>query len=474
MKLFQNHWRIIPKSIAINNLPAIFNCFIKYWLVSCFFVLILFSYSKFVFAENIPTPSVTVNIDQQIQLIDAEILLLKAQLALQNKELSQVLNYLAQLDMIKHILHPTMIHRIALIKQQYSYLLIEQKYITNKIDFNIDLSTVVVLMPLSGDFSKIGNSIVDGFSYKMSQKHSNHNIIYFDTNLYNSMFKLWELVRLYNPTLVIGPLKKINIIELNNLNINVPTLYLNTIDHPRPYTRAISLDRIGHLVDLVKYIDKNNTAVVLSDGSMSSINLKEQFKVLMHEYKDNLIFLEVNNSIDKAIKKSLNIEQSIARKNWLQKTIKEPLHYTQRVRQDIDLVISLLPANLAMQVTPMLQFFKLHFIEHIWLPSNLPSVREFTSKLNLFNNTTAVLPEYFINYFSENNSISLENKQLGTFYALGKLVAEVIIIMPNSGITTIPSKLGLVVLDDKYQITINPSLVWIDNGEINKRLQHTY
>lgn len=440
----------------------------KFFLKLIFFSLFFFSCSIFAEQDN----DISIDLDKQIALMDIEILLLKAEVAIQNGEIFQVKNYLSRLEATKNILRTGMKNRLFTLKKKY-YLAIKKNQYPKNTSFNIDLNNIVVLLPQSGKYEQIGNSIIDGIFSKSKEQKFNYNIRYFDTNSYDSMFDLWELVKLYNPTLVIGPLEKNKIIEFDKLNINIPTLYLNEIDNKQAYTRSLTLARTANTDVLINFLEKNNMkkVAVLFDDSNSSINLKNEFMAKQQESIESILPLEVSKSIDKSIQTLLNSNLSQNRKNWLQKTINNKLKFKQRVRPDIDLVISFLPAELAMQVKPMLQFYQNNYVEHIWFPSRLPFTNSFKSKLTYWQDTIAILPEYFIQYFNTNkqtiNSLSTENKQLGTFYALGELVAEIILKIANFEVSATLSKLGTVVFDSKSQITIKPKLVWIDRGKIN-------
>ncbi len=456
-------------------------------------VSILFTISCYVYAEQaefsdsqIPLSYPSISLDEQISLMDAEILLLKAELAMQNGELISVSNYLLELSVVEMILRRTMLERLNTLRNQYALSKKESSLVAqDTVDFKADLSSVVVLLPQTGKYGDIGNAIVDGIDSQFSGHYFSENVRYFDTNLYDSMHELWELVKLYNPSFVIGPLSKEKTKELNRLNINVPTLYLNDIDDANYYTRNLSLNRTNHLDSLVDYIIKNDdkNISILYDSSSSSINLKKQFLLKWkkrinqdeEELNPPLLFLQVNNSIDKTMEKLLNAKESQIRKNWLQRTIGVTLQHKERVRKDTDVIISFLPSVLSGQVQPMLQYFHLNFVEHIWLPSKLPFSEFFSKKVSYWQDTTAFLPYYFVEHIKNNNKnknkkvtgITQDNEQLGTFYALGQLVVKTIDKVSNLDTSAIQSKLGTVNFDENYQIMIKPSIVWIHKGRIN-------
>ncbi|MDX1795126.1 MAG: penicillin-binding protein activator, partial [Hydrogenovibrio sp.] len=197
-----------------------------------------------------PKP-VKLSLDQQIQLIDAEILVLKAELARKNGNKEQVRHYLQELDQKYSIPLPEKMR--AHIQSLRQYLQAEKtaqddsESNTPESGFIFDDRKVVVLLPLSGPYEKIGKAIRHGLEVEFSTV----KLTFFDTHIYESMLQLWELVRLYQPTFMIGPLQKENVEAFSRLNTGVPTLYLNELPEKKPYERSLSLNRENHVNALI-------------------------------------------------------------------------------------------------------------------------------------------------------------------------------------------------------------------------------
>jgi len=439
-----------------------------------------------------PKLSIT-NLDKQLNLLDSEILLLKAELAMQNNEMSQVKNYLLALASLSSNSQLTeqMLQRLSVLKQSYISTILSSPIINSATkQFNPTLKKIVVLLPQTGAYAEVSEAIVEGLSTIFSEE----NISYFDTESYSSMFDLWELVKLYNPSVVIGPLQKKNVNQFNQLDVGVPTLYFNDVENGHTYTHSLSLSRLSHVDLLISHLVENNVKniTVLSNKSSFSRKLTERFSQKWQAYQVelatennyltaelslpfNTVYYEVKDSIDQAMRTVLNEKKSLIRKNWLQKTVGTDLFYTERVRQDIEVVISFLNNSQALQVTPMLQFFKLNYIEHVWLPSRLPESRSFIGSLPYWSDTLAIFPTYFKNsvrlHIQEKpNDFSAEDVhqlKIGTFHALGKLAAEIIEKVATENTFIIQSELGKVSFDREQAVVVPASLVWISKGSIH-------
>ena len=484
MKLFQNQLIKINLKQSPDILTLV-DKIIKF--VFCFLFIFLSSSPAFSALDTRVYSSLPSGYTKQLELIDAEIYLLKAELALENKNIIQLKNYISKLIAMENILKISMRKRLLNLKKGYYKALNpkskmgrsinkkESNYDANKKESNYDakLDSVVVLLPQTGRYAELGGAIIEGIESNISKTIYADNIQYIDTNAYTSMFDLWEFVKLYSPSLVLGPLLKKNVIEFNQLNTRVPTLYLNEIDEMLPNSKSISLSRIGSLDNVLTYIsvEDRGKVLVLSDNSKSSVALKQQFLQLCHNQNIEPVLKTMDKSIYKTIPDLLNLQQAKARKSWLEKVIGRSIKVDERARKDITKIISFLSEEKAGQITPLLQFYQTNKIEHIWFPSKLPFVSSFAKKIAYWENTTAVLPKYFVDYFiirkqKQKPPRDMSNK-LGTFYALGKTASEVIVKMVNKDRSPIVSKLGLIIFEGETKIKIEPKLVKIHKGKLS-------
>lgn len=465
MKSLQNQWQIV----------RVFS--LVFFVLFSLTAIAVERNSQF-YSPDLTVNKSTVSLDEQLQLIDAEIYLLKADLALQNNELTQVKNYIIKLMMIESVLKVTMRLRFESLKKSYYSALDNHVSTTNKNKdiFQPELSSILVLLPLSGDYAEVANQIIAGIEEQAQLYDFGNNIRFIDTSDYSSMFDLWELAKRYNPSFIIGPLIKKNIMELDELNVNLPSLYLNHVSNVQPYARSISLTRDHHLDRLIQYLGQSDKRIaVLVDNSNNGLAYKERVEASLAEQGRTVIFQKVEKSVHVAVKKLINADASYARKSWLQKTIATPLQYKERVRADIFQVVSFLPGRSAVQVKILLQYYHLDRIEHVWLPSRLPLEKTFVKSIGDWEETMAVLPAYFINSINnaqkEHGKTTINNdktEELGIFYALGKLAVQAVVKIVNKDSSLIQSPLGELTIDGHNQMRLQAKLAWIHKGKLRK------
>ena len=452
------------------------------WLLSS--AIIAHSNDAQPLVEKSPSAA-SIPLDQQIQLIDAEILLLKAELSRKNAEFEQVQQYLIKLQGLRGLpISTDMQQRI----EQLEQYVLQSDHVPETESaprFQLNTEKVVILLPLSGPFERIGHQILEG----LKQQFSNYDPVVIDTYIYDSMLDLWDLVRLYNPSFIIGPLEKHKAQALNDLNTGVPTLYLNEIETLQPYQSSFSLSRSLHVYALAEAIKNNGYEhiVLLTDETVQSQKILADFyqawaflnpDSLANEMEIEPLFQPyfeeqtIAGSVDQALSDKFKVERSTGRKNWLQKQIQTKLYFQPRSRKDVELVVSFLPYRQAMQVTPLLEFYHLHSVAHYWLPSRLPPSTAFQQSFPFWHATLALLPHYYANPLVENDKVqnpvpSPEKAQTGIFYAFGELAAKVVIQLTDQNRAPINSELGTVDFVIGQSPQLLPNFYWLEQGSLS-------
>ncbi|MBD3822366.1 MAG: penicillin-binding protein activator [Thiotrichales bacterium] len=416
-------------------------------------------------------------LDLQIKRIDAEILLLKAELARKNGIPSHVRAYLDSLGAVdKAAISHEMQLRIEGLQQylqQTASTSIQDN--SDALPFNFDGQNIAVLLPLTGDYSQIGLAIQKG----IQEAFPNTKLKFYDTEVFDSMLDLWNLMKLSQPTFIIGPLRPGKAQVLNDLDTKVPTLLLNQIDSPKSYVRCLSLSREGYVPVLVKQLVEHQFKgiSVIVDSSTASQDLLQSFETVWADYAEKypdttksfrVHIQQVDHSMDQAVGDLVNASQSNIRKNWLQTVIKHKLHFDERSRQDLDAVVSFVSARQAVQVSPLLNFYHLGTVQHYWLPSKLPTVKDFNKSMSYWRNTYALLPKYFVDQVRAFAKGSLkDDQQVGIFHAFGSLAAKVAQSINDSSVRSLPSELGEVMLDEHRAPVILPEEFWLNKGSFS-------
>ncbi len=423
-------------------------------------------------------------LESQVQRIDQEIMLLRAELARKNDDLDQVRNYVNELS--RTVLLPIFQQRLAslrlyLMSPKASHQVLDSYLFVGGLEplqfpDASDKSIVVVLLPLTGPYEEVGNRVLAGLTKSLEEISFKGTLAVFDTALYESMFQLWEMVKYYDPDFIFGPLQKQTAQQWQALNTGIPTLYFNSMDRLFGHERALSLSKskgLEQVLSILNYSQFQNI-LVLTDSSESSKKLESEFyqawSSANSQGQGQYQHQSIEKTVSQAIENAMNVQRSKARYLWLRKMADTTLEFTPRARQDFEVVISLVPQNKAIQVGPILDFHQLTSVTHVWYPSQAPNRNALKKYLSSWQQTYAVLPTY-INSESNSNDLSanLEDDN-GLFYALGQVAVE---IVKNPAISDglnlhVDTEFGAIVSNMVGQFHLLPVVYWVDQGVFDR------
>ena len=415
-------------------------------------------------------------LDRQIKSIDAEILLLKAELSRKNGEPTHVKAYLDSLKAVdKSLLSPMMQLRIKKLEAYLQQSSPDKVDELGELDYVFNSKRVVVLLPLTGDYGQVGQAIKKG----LEKEFSSVKLRFYDTEVFDSMLELWNLIKLSQPTFIIGPLRQGKAQVLNDFDTRIPTLLLNEVDSPKSYVRSISLNRDKNVRFLIKQLVEHQLKGIslIVDSTKASQDMLKAFQQNWAQYDEahpnevkgfRVSVQQLDKRMDSTIGRLVNADRSRIRKNWLQKNIKHKLHFDEYSRQDLDVVVSLVTERKAIQVPPLLRFYHLGSVQHFWLPSELPTVKNFKKGIGFWRNTYALLPKYFANAVIQSiQSGEVDDSQVGIFYAFGLLAAKIAESANDLNVQQQSSLLGRVVLNKRREPTLLPEEYWLNRGRIS-------
>jgi len=498
---FLTPWLTLLSSLKVNNLV----CFeginwvnLKPVFAYCrragFFLVVAFC-STASFAVMVP-PS-NQDIELQIQFIDQEILLLRAELAQSNQDVPAFKRYLKQLNSLN--LAPVFNSRFKALQAHSQFLIAQSKTesdgvgaVESKASYRFkqpsESSEVMVLLPLSGDYGEAGLAILDGLKTAWPLDKMFRVI---DSGLYDSMNELWELVKLYQPDFIIGPLEKTKVNAWQSLDVQIPTLYLNQLENYRAHEKGVSPSKGLGLDQLKSFAETLGIShvLVLSDSSQGAQNLQSEFQqAWLKDGERSYESVIIENNVHQSMANALNVQHSITRKNWVQKTLDEELEFEPRARQDLEAVIYFSSIDEAIQIKPLLDFYHLNSAFSLWYPSTYPTAEELLSQQHNWQQTYAFLPPYLVqsngnvnelpiqssthNVSSEQSSVS----KSGLFYALGELVAE-IVKNPRINLVNQPlavSPLGALITNKDGRLSVLPKVFWLDDQQIQPVDEYQY
>lgn len=445
------------------------------------------------FAVMVPPSNQT--LEAQIEFIDQEILLLRAELAKTNQDIPAFQRYLKQLNALT--LAPVFQSRLQALQQfnvelSSPSLNLAQGAITSQpgaFSLPVEGSQVLVLLPLSGDYQAAGQAILQGLQVAWPFDKA---FTVIDSGLYDSMSELWELVKLYEPDFIIGPLERAKSSAWQSLAVPVPTLYLNQLDTYRANEKGLSPSKVLGLEQLVAFADTLGLErlLVMSDGSNSATSIQNGFQqawVTLQSHR-TMTFNPLEKNVHQSMTKVLNVQRSIARKNWVQKTVGVELEFEARARQDIEAVIYFSSIDEAIQIKPILDFYHLNSTFSLWYPSFYPSAEELLAQRHNWQQTYAFLPPYLVSSNEvateavsqelehPNNDQPSPDPKSGLFYALGELAAK-IVKNPRINLAHRPiadSTLGTLITNQEGRLSILPNVFWLDDKQLQPVNEYQY
>lgn len=414
-------------------------------------------------------------LQQQITQIDLEILMLKAELALQNSDLKGLQNYLEELENFQ--LPPAFQERFNELKGQLNRFQPNQilRFFGLQQGFEFPMTdpnaVVAVVLPFTGRYANVSQQLFSSLNQALEIYGYQGRVIRFDTMAYANVFRLWEALRSSNPAFIFGPLQKETIDDWHRLDTGIPTLYFNDVEQTLfAYEKALSPSSLGSVRKLAKYLSDNQYehAVVLMDDTKKAKELADNLAIQWQNLNPDsqLATYPIGKNFSQSFSESTGVMYSTNRAKVLQRIVRRPIESESRARQDIQVVVSIADPQESIQVIPLLKFHNLHQVEHIWLPSRTIQVRDLNLHLNSWQSTAGLLPQYL--YQSYLDQVIQGNSETGIFYALGQVAVEIV----NQA--EFLSQQDWLLMTENGQVEANrdgrfyllPSMYWLNNQEI--------
>ena len=349
------------------------------------------------------------------------------------------------------------------------------------------IKKIAILLPMTGKYSKIGKSILDGINIQLDSisEYEKPEISIYDTGDEDVNIKnIYSEITGQNFDFVIGPLKKPLINKIISYDKGtIPILTLNYSNKLNKYSKNVY--QFGLLpedeaicIAEKSIIDGNNNASILYPNNNWGERIAQSFSLRFEELGgkiiDKVVYNEENKSINNSIKNLLNIEDSIKRKNKIQNILNVKLQFKPYIANDLNTIFAVGTSKKMRIIKPQFDF---NFAENIPFYStshiyNGIINKEKNSDLNdikfcdipwLYNKKNIVDKEYFF----ENN----EKKDLLRFIALGMDSIKIIYNIYELELYKdkyLPGDTGYLKLDEFNKIRRNLIIVKFKNGKAIK------
>ncbi|MBE0494536.1 MAG: hypothetical protein IBX48_09380 [Thiomicrospira sp.] len=446
-----------------------------FWLLSTLLAIILITPVSASFAET-GVSGASSQQDSRIRLIDYEILLLKTEIALRNSELGVFAQHMQQLETQKT--PDQFVDRFDYLQQQMR--LMDTTEPQPRVEFSgaVDAQSIVVLLPLSGPYAEAGQTILA----PIQQAFANKKVYVIDTELYLDMSELANLVNLFNPDLIIGPLERHKAESFLHNNIHKPVLLFTSIQQSYSHVRSLASSaevNAAALQPLLASIKPQYVGWLVDDSASSDpfigqverqFSQPELFGLNPIEQSFPSLVIEpelLKGGVDKSLARLVGAEQSTARINWLRRTIDRSVESNHYVRQDKSLLVAAVPHQQAIQLAPLMGYYGYNY-PIIWVPTQLPDLKIFNLSLSSWQKTYALIPRYFVYEQAVSNKKDEENINIGLFSALAEIAVEMIRRSNQPMPYVINSQIGRIEVKQDGKYYLLPELFELNNGRMKR------
>ncbi len=214
---------------------------------------------------------------------------------------------------------------------------------------------VALLLPLSGQYKREGESVLIGFlSAHYSLMRSNQkiqSINIYDTQLYDNAKDAYDQAVNEGAEFIIGPLLQDSVSELSEkIAFNVPVLALNSNQNNDVYTIGMyqfSLSSLDEVISTSNKVvsDGNNLGVIIMPNNELGRDLRDVYKSTFESMGgmilDDQFYNPNNQDFSDELKELLIINNSENRHRRLSANLGEFIAFEPRRRQDIDFIFLL-------------------------------------------------------------------------------------------------------------------------------------
>jgi len=210
---------------------------------------------------------------------------------------------------------------------------------------------VALLLPLSGDYKREGESIQNGFlgaHYSLSgNKQGIKKIKIYDTQKFQDSVAAYDQALEDGADFVVGPLLQDSVNNLaKKIAFNVPVLTLNSLENDASLIRMyqFSLSSVDEAISTSNkvIIDQNKIGLIVAPDNEWGHQLKDTYTSTLESMGGIIIESQFYNQDDKdfssELKELLGISLSEKRFDRLSANLNENLSFSPRRRQDVDFI----------------------------------------------------------------------------------------------------------------------------------------
>jgi outer membrane PBP1 activator LpoA protein len=226
---------------------------------------------------------------------------------------------------------------------------------------------IALLLPMSGPLARAGEAVRDGFiaASLMAGATGWLNVSVYDSAA-EPLPVTYERILADGTELLIGPLQKSAVTELNGLNPDLPVLALNYLDEDVEPSHA--LNQFGLAIEdeaatIAVRLERDGIERALLFHNYEDWSLRAR-RALTDSAKVALTVQPFTDlrTITESVGTAMHVESSQKRRDELARLLGTELEFLPRAREDVDAVVALIDNTEANALVPALRF---HFADHL-------------------------------------------------------------------------------------------------------------
>jgi len=227
----------------------------------------------------------------------------------------------------------------------------------------ITVHKVAVFLPLTGNYRLISQQIRNGILKNKMKNHPNISIKFYDTSDPSQINEVYKKATSEGADFIIGPLKKETIQSLATSEPDIKLDRIVALNSGILSNFSYNSSTEGMLI-VNKFKEKQykNIAILTSDKNSDTQLSNEVSGTWQQTLGHNVTVKDYSNkktNYRESLARLINEKESSQRKNNIRWLLKRKIHFTPRVRQDLDAVLLLGDSKHIAVFQPQFKFFNL-------------------------------------------------------------------------------------------------------------------
>ncbi|MFU8817001.1 MAG: penicillin-binding protein activator [Pseudomonadales bacterium] len=284
---------------------------------------------------------------------------------------------------------------------------------------------VGLLLPLSGPLSRAGRAVRDAF---IATYLSHADDVAFEVDIYDvtaePLATIYERALVNGADVLIGPLSRESVAQMNQLNPEVPVLALNYLgdELPAPNLLQLGLAIEDEAATLARWLNDRGAGRLLvfhNDEEWST----RAMQAVARDWKDAIDVQALRDirTVTESVGAAMHVTASRQRRSDLEELLRQDLEFQPRARGDVDAIVALVSSVEVGALVPALRF---HFAQGVPVFATSQTVRgvprQQLANLNGFH--LSELPWFVVDidsYRTMNDAFALDGNAFVSLYALG-------------------------------------------------------